>query len=413
LPRARLGLPPRQVQAVEDALEPLVGLGALLGLRVGAGQLLDLDVLEMALGALALQRQVALARRTPADPRHLLAVHVQLDDAVVGDDLVVVPLAAALGPVLARQAPLGAARVRPVRHALRAPDAEQVAVAGGRDAAHLVLVLQVDEHLHLDPAGVPGADGRDRVAPDEQPGVADLRLVDVHPVHLQLEVLVLPVGPQVAGRLAGGDDLAVLHEERGRVAVHVHPAGEVGAVEQRLVAVVGRRGERDGRGERQAEQGGARHGGLLWDSAIRIPRYSLVIVSSRFSSTRATSVYAAQSAIVAPAGGAAFGSFSPVATSAALAPPAANRARCFSSSFTSTASSSAVGLRATHSRNANATRWASVVPPSRIARLPSARAHSTKIVSLSPVSAWSGVLVRVRFTHDCSPTGASKTVRAG
>src|SRR5205823_865290 len=87
-------------------------------------------------------------------PAQVHAVDVQLDDAVVGDDLVVVPLAAALGPVLARQAPLPPQRVRPVRGAVGAPDAEQVAVAGGRHRPGLlVLVLQVDEHLHLDPAG--------------------------------------------------------------------------------------------------------------------------------------------------------------------------------------------------------------------------------------------------------------------
>src|SRR5262249_52685483 len=159
---------------------------------------------EVALGPLRLQGQVALARPALADPRHLLAVDVQLDDAVVGDDLVVVPLAAALGPVLARQAARRPRGVRAVGLAGRAVDAEQVAVAGGRHRARLaVLVFQVHEDLHLDAARVRRTDARQRVRPDEKAGVADFLRVDVHPLEVGDEVLVLAGRAEEARRLAG------------------------------------------------------------------------------------------------------------------------------------------------------------------------------------------------------------------
>src|SRR5438552_12342930 len=106
-------------------------LSTLLRLRVRAGQLLDLEVAEAALRDFGLQGQVALARAALADAGDDLAVDRQRDPAVLGLDAVVVPLACPLGPVLGGQAALPAVGVRPVGDALGAPDAEQVAVAGG------------------------------------------------------------------------------------------------------------------------------------------------------------------------------------------------------------------------------------------------------------------------------------------
>src|SRR5690349_22876640 len=46
-----------------------------------------------------------------------------------------------------------------------APDAEEIAVAAGRHLAGLlVLVFEIDEHLHLDAARVAGADRGNRIA---------------------------------------------------------------------------------------------------------------------------------------------------------------------------------------------------------------------------------------------------------
>src|SRR5260370_38371044 len=115
--------------------------------------------------------------------------------------------------------------------------AEQVAVTGGGDGAgFLVAILQIHKHLHLDATAVTGADGRQRIAPDEEAGVADLLRVHVHPIELGDEVLVWLSGPQVAGGTASGDDFVVLDEEGARVAIDVDPAVEIAAIEERNVA---------------------------------------------------------------------------------------------------------------------------------------------------------------------------------
>src|SRR5438876_12386457 len=102
-----------------------------------------------------------------------------------------------------------------VRYAVSTVDAEQVAVTGCGDLARLlVLVFEIDQHLHLDAARErvqPGATRRRRegVAPDEEPRVANrigLRR-DVLPLELADEVLVLLGRAQEADRLAGRDDL--------------------------------------------------------------------------------------------------------------------------------------------------------------------------------------------------------------
>ena len=167
--------------------------------------------------------------------------------------------------VLLRQAPRPAVGVRPVGDAGRAPDAEQVALAGGGDLALLVLVGEVHEHLHLDAARVAGANGGEGVGPDEEAAVADRAGFGrhVHPVELRDEVLILLVGSQVARRLARGDDLAVLDEEGAGGAVDVHPARQVLAVEHGDEAVLRSLGVagllvlgRGGEGGKEKQQGG-------------------------------------------------------------------------------------------------------------------------------------------------------------
>src|SRR5262245_49919203 len=155
--------------------------------------------------------------------------------------------------------------MRAVRDAGRPPDAEQVALAGGSDLALLVLVGEVDEHLDFDAARVAGADSRQRIGPDKEAAVADRARFGrhVHPVELRDEVLVLLLGPQIPRRLARGYDLAILHEERIRVTVDIHPAGEVPAVEHRHKALVLVWGVGEGRhGDGQREQKGG--SGTKW-----------------------------------------------------------------------------------------------------------------------------------------------------
>src|SRR5207302_9493676 len=144
--------------------------------------------------ALRLERQVALARLALAQPGDDVAVDGQLEHAVIRLATVGVPFIRPLAVLLGRQAALPAQRVRAVGHAGRAPDAEEIALAGGSDSpGPLVAVGQVHEHLYLDAARVTRADGRDRVGPDEEAAVADRarRRRHVHPVKLRDEVFVL------------------------------------------------------------------------------------------------------------------------------------------------------------------------------------------------------------------------------
>src|SRR5216683_6927997 len=122
-----------------------------------------------------------------------------------------VPLAAALAAIFVRQATLPAVRVRAVRLARRAMDAKQVALAGV-----IPFLLQVYQHLYLDAARVGSPHRRQRVGPHEKARITDLLLIDVHPLELRDEALVLLFGAQEPGRLACGNDLSLLHEKMCR-----------------------------------------------------------------------------------------------------------------------------------------------------------------------------------------------------
>src|SRR4029077_372644 len=113
------------------------------------------------------------ARLAFAHPGDDVAVDRQLDDAIVGLDAVVVPLALALAMILGRQTARPAVGVRPIRDARRAVDAKEIALTGRGDFALLVLVGVVDEHLHFDAAPVAASDSGQRIAPDEKAAIAD------------------------------------------------------------------------------------------------------------------------------------------------------------------------------------------------------------------------------------------------
>ena len=199
----------------------------------------------MALRALRLQADVALSRHASARARDLLAVDLQLEHAVVAGDAIVVPLGGRLRPVLAGQAAHPAGGVRPVGLHRGTPDAEDVAVAGVIRA-----VLPVED-LNLERPCERHADGRQGVAPDEQPGVA--ARLHVPPLQLEHEVLVGPVGPQHAGRLARRDNQPVTGSEGLGRHVHRQPAGQVLAVEQRPEVIGAAERARAGRGEHDGE----------------------------------------------------------------------------------------------------------------------------------------------------------------
>src|SRR5262245_60142548 len=145
---------------------------------------------------------------------------------------------------------------------------------------------------------------------------------------------------------------------------------------------------------------------LLW-------LHSLVIVSSKFSSTRLTAVQAASCAGVAPAGRAGGLAGSLAARSHGLASATLKRSICFFSRLSKAANSDSSSERDVQRRKANARRSASAAPPSFNVLRAKARAHSRNNGSLSVASACSGVLLRTRRTQANSPLGASKVCSTG
>src|SRR5262249_5225939 len=128
---ARVGPPAAQVQPRVKRRETLIQGRRLCRRRAGRGQLLDADVAEVALRALRLEAESALAGHTTGGARALLAVARQLQHAILAGAAIMVPLGRRPGPPLARQAAHPAGGMRPVGRHGRTPDAEDVAVAGG------------------------------------------------------------------------------------------------------------------------------------------------------------------------------------------------------------------------------------------------------------------------------------------
>src|SRR5438045_9448195 len=127
---AWVGPPAAQVQPRVERREAIIQGRRLRRGCAGRRQLLDADVAEVALRALRLETEITLAGDTTAGARDLLAVDRELQHAILAGDAVVVPIGRRLGPLLARQAAHPAGGMGPVGRHRRAPDAEDVAVAG-------------------------------------------------------------------------------------------------------------------------------------------------------------------------------------------------------------------------------------------------------------------------------------------
>ena len=167
---------------------------------------------------------------------------------------------------------------------LDAADAEQLAVHVGDRRHAAVARIQLRpvelEHLDLDAVGQPRLRVRVGVAPDEDAGVA--ARLDVLPLDVQHEVLVLLLAAHHADRAAGADQQAVLHAPGVVGGVDVDPPGEVAAVEQ-IAEFVRDLRDRPRRGEKNKEKPGderpetvAGHG-----SHDYRPRICLSILKSR------------------------------------------------------------------------------------------------------------------------------------
>src|SRR5262249_27094917 len=125
-----LVFPTSQIESGVHRLESLVDVGNILRIGIRARQFLDLEVFEPALRPFRFKGEIPFPRRAFADPGNFLTVDFELDDAVVGGDLVVVPFAAPFAAFLARQTAFPAFGVRPIGFAMGPPDAEEIAVAG-------------------------------------------------------------------------------------------------------------------------------------------------------------------------------------------------------------------------------------------------------------------------------------------
>src|SRR6185369_8414841 len=143
LQAAGFGRPPAEIEARVERRETLIGLVHLRRRRVRRRQFLDPDVAEVALRALGLEADVALARIALLAARNFLAVHFELDGSVVDGDPVVIPLTDGIGALLAREAAHPAFRMGTVGLERGAVDREDVAVAGPR-AVRAVAVKDLD-----------------------------------------------------------------------------------------------------------------------------------------------------------------------------------------------------------------------------------------------------------------------------
>jgi hypothetical protein len=148
---------------------------------------------------------------------------------------------------------------------------------------------------------------------------------------------------------------------------------------------------------------------VLWQHDKKFQsNHSLVMISSRFSNTRATAVQAASRS-----GATSFGNNGAKAGLAPINPQTSavlvlKRPIACCRNVSSSAFSSTVGFLERLRRKAKASRCSSVVPPCASASEANARAHSRNNGSLSVVKACRGVFERVRRTHALSPFGASK-----
>src|SRR4029079_19756776 len=117
--------------------------------------------------AFGLEANVSFAGLALAAAGDFLAVDGQLDDAVVAGDAVMIPFGRRLAAPFAGEAALRIfRRVRPIRHHRRAPDRKNVAVA------RVGFGVAAVEDLDFDTAAKRRPDIGQRVAPDENAGVA-------------------------------------------------------------------------------------------------------------------------------------------------------------------------------------------------------------------------------------------------
>jgi hypothetical protein len=189
-------------------------------------------------------RQIYPARDALAGARDPLPLTASADLRRPAGDAVVIPLGRRLRPLLTGQAAHPAGGMWPIGLHRRTPDAEHVPVAG------VVGPVNAVEDLHLERSRERHADGRQCIAPDEQPGVATP--LKVPPFQLDDEVLVLPVGPHDADWVSGAHQHAVLDTPGVGGGIDVEPPGKVLAVEQIAEVVVGLSG--NGTGQSQHTQ---------------------------------------------------------------------------------------------------------------------------------------------------------------
>lgn len=218
------GFPAAQVHAVIEG-GPVGFFGSsLFGRCAGGGEFLDADVAEVHAGAFGLEGDVTLAPVAIAAAGDFLAVHAEAQDAVGGDDAVVVPFGCGIGAFLGGEA----------AHAVVAAEGFHGGAVDGEDIAMggepVGLAVAVIEDLDFDGAEEGHAGPTDGGSPDEDAGIA--AGFQVSPFEFEDEVLILALGAEGADGLAGAVDEAVSDGPGLRGAVHIDPAIEVLAVEE-------------------------------------------------------------------------------------------------------------------------------------------------------------------------------------
>lgn len=218
------GFPAAQVHAVVEGGPVGFFGGALIRRDIGGGEFLDADIAEFDAGAFGFEGDVAFAPVAVAAAGDFLAIDAEAEDAVGGDDAVVVPFGGGLGAFLRGEAAHAVVAAEGFHGG--AMDGEDIAVGG----EPVGLAVAVIEDLDLDGAQEWHAGPTDGGSPDEDAGIA--AGFQVSPFEFEDEVLILALGAKGADGLASAVDEAVGDGPGLGGAVHIDPAIEVLAVEK-------------------------------------------------------------------------------------------------------------------------------------------------------------------------------------
>src|SRR6185437_50434 len=205
--------------------------GHLIRGRYTRRQFHDFDVAKVDLRSFGFEAKISLSLRGAADSIYEFAVDREFDNAVHRDNVIRVPLSPPFATIFDGLASLAS---RIIRRCLHTADAKQLAMHirdGRRDSVVFVQLGPLQfEHLNFDAVRQPAGRIRTSAAPRKYAGVPTR--LDVRPLDMQDEVLVLLHTAHYADRMAGADQHAVFDSPGIFGGIDVHPAGQVLDVKQ-------------------------------------------------------------------------------------------------------------------------------------------------------------------------------------